>query len=73
MLDQPDQFPGPALGNGRDPAIFQPNPAARARIRAQFGLTQGRVVVKLRTDVAPQHAERLKQLATFLESSKGKQ
>jgi glycosyltransferase involved in cell wall biosynthesis len=34
-----------AIGNGRDPAIFQPNPAARARIRAQFGLTQGRVVV----------------------------
>jgi peptidylprolyl isomerase len=25
--------------------------------------TQGRVVVKLRTDIAPQHAERLKQLA----------
>ena len=25
--------------------------------------TQGRIVIKLRTDVAPQHAERLKQLA----------
>jgi peptidylprolyl isomerase len=25
--------------------------------------TQGRVVIKLRTDIAPQHAERLKQLA----------
>ena len=34
-----------AIGNGRDPGVFHPDPAARARIRAELGVTQGRVVV----------------------------
>lgn len=31
--------------NGRDPAIYQPDPAARARIRAALGVPEERVVV----------------------------
>jgi glycosyltransferase involved in cell wall biosynthesis len=34
-----------AAGNGRDPAIFQPDPAARARIRAALAVPPDRVVV----------------------------
>ncbi len=34
-----------AVGNGRDPALFHPDPAARARIRAALGVPPGRVVV----------------------------
>lgn len=34
-----------AVGNGRDPARFRPDPAARARIRAEFGIPEDRVVV----------------------------
>lgn len=34
-----------AIGNGRDPAIFHPDPAARARIRAAFAVPEHRVVV----------------------------
>jgi glycosyltransferase involved in cell wall biosynthesis len=34
-----------ALGNGRDPAVFHPDPAARARIRASLGVSDDRVVV----------------------------
>jgi glycosyltransferase involved in cell wall biosynthesis len=34
-----------AIGNGRDPARFHPDPAARARIRAEFGVPEERVVV----------------------------
>ncbi len=34
-----------ACGNGRDPARFRPDPAARARIRAELGVPEGRVVV----------------------------
>ncbi len=34
-----------AVGNGRDPARFRPDPAARARIRAALGVAEGRVVV----------------------------
>jgi len=34
-----------AVGNGRDPAIFHPDPAARARVRAEFGVGEDRVVV----------------------------
>jgi glycosyltransferase involved in cell wall biosynthesis len=34
-----------AIGNGRDPAIFHPDPAARARIRAALGTPADRVVV----------------------------
>ena len=34
-----------AVGNGRDPARFRPDPAARARIRAELGVAPDRVVV----------------------------
>jgi glycosyltransferase involved in cell wall biosynthesis len=34
-----------AIGNGRDPAIFHPDPAARARLRAELGVPEQRVVV----------------------------
>jgi glycosyltransferase involved in cell wall biosynthesis len=34
-----------AIGNGRDPAVFRPDPAARARIRAELGVPDDRVVV----------------------------
>ncbi len=34
-----------AVGNGRDPARFRPDAAARARIRAEFGVADGAVVV----------------------------
>lgn len=34
-----------AVGNGRDPAVFRPNPAARARLRAGLGVPDDRVVV----------------------------
>jgi glycosyltransferase involved in cell wall biosynthesis len=33
------------VGNGRDPAVFRPDPAARARIRPGFGTSEDRVVV----------------------------
>ncbi len=32
-------------GNGRDPALFHPDPVARARVRAGFGVPADRVVV----------------------------
>jgi glycosyltransferase involved in cell wall biosynthesis len=34
-----------AIGNGRDPARFHPDPTARARLRAEFGVPEDRVVV----------------------------
>jgi glycosyltransferase involved in cell wall biosynthesis len=34
-----------AVGNGRDPARFRPDPAARARVRATLGVPEERVVV----------------------------
>jgi glycosyltransferase involved in cell wall biosynthesis len=34
-----------AIGNGRDPALFHPDPAARAHIRATLGVPDDRVVV----------------------------
>ncbi|HEX4260060.1 MAG TPA: glycosyltransferase family 4 protein [Acetobacteraceae bacterium] len=34
-----------AIGNGRDPARFHPDPVARARIRAELGVPSDRVVV----------------------------
>lgn len=34
-----------AVGNGRDPALFQPDPAARAAVRAEFGARQGDCVI----------------------------
>jgi glycosyltransferase involved in cell wall biosynthesis len=34
-----------AIGNGRDPAVFHPDPSARTRIRAALGVPPDRVVV----------------------------
>ena len=46
------------------PAIAQPLPANLDRQNAiVIDTTKGRIVFKLRTDLAPQHAERIKQLA----------
>jgi peptidylprolyl isomerase len=46
------------------PAVAQPLPANLDKANAiVIDTTKGRIVIKLRTDLAPQHAERLKQLA----------
>jgi peptidylprolyl isomerase len=46
------------------PAIAQPLPANLDKANAiVIDTTKGRIVVKLRTDLAPQHAERIKLLA----------
>jgi len=46
------------------PAIAQPLPAGLDKNNALvIDTTKGRIVIKLRADLAPQHAERLKQLA----------
>ena len=46
------------------PAIAQPLPANLDKANAiVIDTTKGRVVIKLRTDLAPAHAERIKQLA----------
>jgi peptidylprolyl isomerase len=46
------------------PAFAQPLPAGLDKANALvIDTTKGRVVVKLRTDLAPKHAERMKQLA----------
>jgi peptidylprolyl isomerase len=46
------------------PAIAQPLPANLDKANAiVIDTTKGRIVIKLRSDLAPQHAERLKQLA----------
>jgi len=46
------------------PAIAQPLPAGRDKQNAiVIDTTKGRIVIKLRSDIAPQHAERIKQLA----------
>ncbi len=34
-----------AIGNGRDPAVFRPDPAARARMRAELGVADDAVVI----------------------------
>jgi glycosyltransferase involved in cell wall biosynthesis len=34
-----------AIGNGRDPALFRPDPAARERIRSELGVSRNRVVI----------------------------
>src|SRR3954469_1924321 len=45
-------------------AIAQPLPAGTdPQNTIVIDTTQGRIVVKLRTDLAPKHAERIKQLA----------
>jgi peptidylprolyl isomerase len=49
---------------GAVPATAQPLPAGLDKANAiVIDTTKGRIVIKLRTDLAPQHAERLKQLA----------
>src|SRR3954469_19051493 len=46
------------------PAMAQPLPAGLDKANAVvIDTTKGRVVIKLRTDLAPEHAERIKQLA----------
>src|SRR6188508_3107872 len=46
------------------PAIAQPLPANLDKANAiVIDTTKGRILIKLRTDLAPKHAERLKQLA----------
>ena len=46
------------------PAIAQPLPANLDKQNAiVIDTTKGRIVIKLRPDIAPQHAERIKQLA----------
>ena len=46
------------------PAFAQPLPANLDKANAVvLDTTKGRIVIKLRTDLAPQHAERIKQLA----------
>ena len=46
------------------PAIAQPLPANLDKQNAiVIDTTQGRIIVKLRTDLAPKHADRIKQLA----------
>ena len=46
------------------PAIAQPLPAGLDKQNTiVIDTTKGRIVIKLRNDLAPQHAERLKQLA----------
>jgi cyclophilin family peptidyl-prolyl cis-trans isomerase len=46
------------------PAIAQPLPASLDKPNAiVIDTTKGRIVFKLRTDLAPKHAERIKQLA----------
>jgi len=46
------------------PAIAQPRPANLDKANAiVIDTSKGRIVIKLRSDIAPQHAERIKQLA----------
>ncbi len=46
------------------PAVGQPLPANLDKANAiVIDTTKGRIVIKLRTDLAPQHAERIKMLA----------
>src|ERR1700682_6098610 len=58
-----------ALLIGFVPALISPAPAQQLPAGADpqntllIDTTQGRIVVKLRNDIAPQHAPRLKQLA----------
>ena len=54
-----------AVGNGRDPARFRPNPSARARLRATLGTPPGRLVVVIvsRLVRSKGHAELLAAMA----------
>ena len=53
-----------AVPLGAAPAVAQQLPANLDKANALvIDTTKGRIVIKLRTDLAPQHAERLKQLA----------
>src|SRR3954471_8271945 len=46
------------------PAIAQPLPANLDKANSVvIDTTKGRIIIKLRTDIAPQHAERIKLLA----------
>jgi peptidylprolyl isomerase len=45
------------------PAVAQPKAGADAQNTILIDTTKGRIVVKLRPDLAPKHAERIKQLA----------
>src|SRR4051794_41923710 len=46
------------------PALAQPLPASLDKANAVvIDTTKGRIVIKLRTDLAPEHAERIKTLA----------
>src|SRR5947208_10283700 len=46
------------------PAIAQPLPASLDKANAiVIDTTKGRIIIKLRTDLAPEHAERIKTLA----------
>ena len=53
------------VGNGRDPAVFRPDPAARARLRAGFGVNDDRPVV-----VAISRLVRAKGYGELLEAMK---
>jgi peptidylprolyl isomerase len=56
-------FAGFALSPVAPAAAQAPPAGADPQNTLVIDTTQGKVVVKLRTDIAPQHAERLKQLA----------
>ena len=46
------------------PAIAQPLPAGLDKQNTiVIDTTKGRIIIKLRADIAPKHAERIKQLA----------
>ncbi len=55
-----------AVGNGRDPALFRPDPAARTRLRRELGTAADRVVVVIVSRlVRPKgHAELLQAMRT---------
>ena len=52
----------PALAQAQTPALKLPA-GVDAENTIVIDTTKGRIVVKLRTDLAPKHAERIKQLA----------
>ena len=55
-----------AVGNGRSPARFRPDPAARARVRAALGVPEDRVVVVIVSRLV-RHKGHLELLAAMLE------